>query len=129
MKNGINRSTEELQHYPSPFSKLLLVPQDSTLSVESDLTGAVGVCKNATLVCGGSCFINVEIGENATLICHGSCSGNVEIAEGGFFECHDSMSGNVTNNGGGYEIHGSFTGEVYGDSDDDEEDYDIDEDN
>lgn len=110
MKNGINRSTEKLQHYPSPFSKLLLVPQDSTLSVESDLTGAVGVCKNATLVCGGSCFVNVEIGENATLICHGSCTGDVEIAEGGLFECHGSMSGNVTNKGGGHEIHGSFTG-------------------
>ena len=32
------------------------------------------------------------------------------------------MSGNVTNNGGGYEILGSFSGEVYGDSDDDEDD-------
>lgn len=129
MKNGINRSTEKLQHYPSPFSKLLLVPQDSTLSVESDLTGAVGVCKNATLVCGGSCFINVEIGEKAKFICNGSCLGNVVIDKGGFFESHGSMSGNATNNGGEYETHSSFTGEVYGDSDGDEEDYDMNEDN
>ena len=61
-------------------------------------------------------------------ICHGSCTGDIDIAEGGFFECHGSMSGNVTNNAGGYEIHGSFTGEVYGDSDDNEDYYDIDED-
>ncbi len=132
MKNGINRSTEKLQHYPSPFSKLLLVPQDSTLSVESDLTGAVGVCKNATLVCGGSCFINVEIGEKAKFICRGACLGNVVIKEGGFFKCDGEMSGDITNNGGRYDIHGSFSGEVYGELEEDEEDdddYDIDEDN
>lgn len=141
MKNGINRSTEKSQHYPSPFSKLLLVPQDSTLSVESDLTGAVGVCKNATLVCGGSCFINVEIGEKAKFICNGSCLGNVVIDKGGFFECEGTMSGDIINSGGSYKIKGEFSGKVFelsldGNahsgktaSTDDDEDYDIDEDN
>lgn len=50
---------------------------------------------------------------------------SVDIAEGGFVERHGSMSGNVTNNGGGCEINGFFSGEVYGDSDDHEEDYGI----
>ena len=141
MKNGINRSTEKLQHYPSPFSKLLLVPQDSTLSVESDLTGAVGVCKNATLVCGGSCFINVEVGEKAKFICRGACLGNVVINEGGFFKCDGEMRGVIINSGGSYEIGGALSGKVFEVpqggkansgktvAEDDEEDYDIDEDN
>ena len=97
--------------------------------ISSSCTDNVHVPPGKTLTIGGSMTGNAEICENATLICHGSCTGDVEIAEDGFFECHGSMSGNVTNNGGGYEIHGSFTGEAYSDSDDDEEDYDIDEDN
>ena len=90
--------------------------------ISSSCTDNVRVLPGKTLTIGGSMTGNAEICENATLVCHGPCSGNVEIAEGGFFECHGSMSGNVTNNGGGYEILGSFSGEVYGDSDDDEDD-------
>ena len=97
--------------------------------ISSSCTDNVCVPPGKTLTIGGSMTGNAKICENAALVCHGSCSGNVEIAEGGFFECHGSMSGNITNNGGGYDIRGSFSGEVYSESDDDEEDYDIDEDN
>ena len=135
MKNDID-STKEPRHYPSPFPRLLLIPHGSTLSVEDDLTGAVGVCKNATLVCGGSCFINVDIGENAKFLCRGACLGNVVINEGGFFKCDGAMSGHIINNGGRYEIGGEFSGSVSEVSSggkaaagNDDDDYDIDEDN
>ena len=138
MKDDIN-SIKESQRYPSPFSKLLLVPHGSTLSVEDDLTGAVGVCENATLVCGGNCFINVDVGKNAKFICKGTCLGDVVINEEGFFKCDGAMSGNIINNGGSYEIGGEFSGRVSdvamsgksaaGDDGNDDDDYDIDEDN
>lgn len=135
MKNDMNSTTESRQ-YPSPFSRLLLVPQGSTFSVEDDLTGAVGVCKNATLVCGGSCFINVDIEENAKFICRGACFGNVVIGKGGFFTCDGAMRGNIINSGGGYEIGGEFSGRVSdvpiddkAAAENDDDDYDIDEDN
>ncbi len=136
MKNDTNRLDEKSRQYPSPFSRLLLIPHGSTLSVEDDLTGAVGVCKNATLVCGGSCFINVDIGENAKFLCRGACFGNVVINEGGFFKCDGAMRGNIINHGGRYEIGGEFSGRVSevstngkADAGDDGDDYDIDEDN
>lgn len=135
MKNNMNLGKASRQ-YQSPFSKLLLVPHGSTFSVEDDLTGAVGVCKNATLVCGGSCFINVDIGEKAKFICRGACFGNVVIDKEGFFKCDGAMRGNIINNGGSYEIGGEFSGRVLdvaisGKSTavDDDDDYDIDEDN
>ena len=107
--------------------------------ISSSCSDNVRVPCGETLTIGGSMSGNAEICENATLVCHGSCSGDVEIAEGGFFKCHGSMSGNITNNGGEYEIYGSFSGEVYDELDDDEgeeyeededdeEEYDIDED-
>ena len=90
--------------------------------ISSSCSDDVRVPRGKTLTIGGSMSGNAEICENATLVCHGSCSGDIEIAEGGFFKCDGSMSGDITNNGGEYEIHGSFSGEVYGEFDDDEED-------
>ena len=139
MRNDINRLAEKSRQCPSPFAKLLLIPHGSTLSVEDDLTGAVGVCKNATLACGGSCFINVDIGENAKFLCRGACFGDVVINGGGFFKCDGAMSGNIINHGGRYEIGGEFSGRVLevstngkaatGEAGNDGDDYDIDEDN